>query len=281
MRIAQRLLTPALGTALVTQMATGAFEVQTSARPDVQAIVERSVQATDRDWTAAPRFDFTERDRVPGGTVTYRVRMISGTPYYYKILKNRKPLPPGEARKEQLRLRNEIAVRRAESSSDRAKRIAGYRKDRKRDHLLMSQLTKAFDFTFLREEKLASHRTWVLKATPRAGYAPPDLETEVLKGMRGTLWIDMDTYQWVKVEAHVVRPVSIAGFLARVEPGTEFELDKGPVASGIWLPRKFVMKSRAKVLFVFSRNSNVDETYFGYHLSNSLLKEPAATPHLP
>jgi hypothetical protein len=90
------------------------------------------------------------------------------------------------------------------------------------------------------------------------------LEAKVLTGMEGTLWIDEKTFQWVKVEASVIRPVSIAGFLAQVEPGTHFELEKMSVAEGVWLPRHFSMKSQAKVLFFFTRKSQADETYYGY-----------------
>jgi hypothetical protein len=43
--------------------------------------------------------------------------------------------------------------------------------------------------------------------------------------MEGTLWIDKKTFQWVKVEATVIRPVSIAGFLAQVQTGRRFELE--------------------------------------------------------
>jgi hypothetical protein len=86
----------------------------------------------------------------------------------------------------------------------------------------------------------------------------------VLKGMRGELWIDVKTFQWVKVEAHVVKPVSIAGFLARVEPGTRFELENMPVDDGVWLPRHFAMQSHAKILMLFNKKSQENETYSDY-----------------
>jgi hypothetical protein len=69
-----------------------------------------------------------------------------------------------------------------------------------------------------------------------------------------------------------VRPVSIAGFLARVQPGTRFELEKMPVANGIWLPKHFAMKSSARILFLFRHHSQEDETYFNY-------QNAAATQH--
>jgi len=91
--------------------------------------------------------------------------------------------------------------------------------------------------------------------------------------MRGTLWIDKDSFQWVKVAADVVHPVFIAGFLARVEPGTRFEVEKAPVADGVWLPTHFAMKSRANILFVLTHRENEDETYFDYHKAHSILRD--------
>jgi hypothetical protein len=67
--------------------------------------------------------------------------------------------------------------------------------------------------------------------------------------MRGKLWIEKRTLQWEKGEAQVIHPVSIAGFLAQVEPGTHFELEKMPVEDGIWFPKHFAMSSLARVLF--------------------------------
>jgi len=235
--------------------------------PDVRTIVERSVAVSDEDWAAAPHYDFTEEDRLPTGTVRYQVMMILGSPYSYRVAENGRPLPPDQAREEQQRLQEVTARRRAESVQQRAARIAKYQNDRKRDHVLMSQLSRAFDFKFVREESMGPYHVWELKATPRAGYQPPSMETQALTGMAGTLWIDTKTFQWVKVEAHVVRPVTIEGFLARVERGTYFELEKAPVSDGTWLFQHFAMRSRAKVLFLFNHRSAVDETYSAYHVS--------------
>jgi hypothetical protein len=90
------------------------------------------------------------------------------------------------------------------------------------------------------------------------------MHAQVLPGMQGQLWIDQKTYQWVKVTAEVIHPVSIEGFLAQVEPGTRFELEKSPVDGGTWQITHFAMKSEAKVLFLFSHNSQENSTYFDY-----------------
>lgn len=46
---------------------------------DVQIIIERSVQANNRDWQAAPTYSFSERDLQNGQTRTSEVTMILGS----------------------------------------------------------------------------------------------------------------------------------------------------------------------------------------------------------
>ena len=241
--------------------------------PDVKAIIARSVEVTDADWNAAPRYDFTETDRGPRSTLTYDVTTIRGTPYNRLIMENGKPLKAEDARREEQKLERTVAERNAESPGETARRIAKYQRGRDRDHLMMSQIARAFDFRFLCEQTVEDRHVWVLKATPRAGYQPPNMETEALTGMNGTLWIDTATYQWVQVEAHVMQPVSIGGFLARVQPGTFFKLDKAPVAPGIWLARHFVMRSKADVLWVFRNRQAADESFTDYHLAGASAKK--------
>src|SRR6185312_15629260 len=79
-----------------------------------------------------------------------------------------------------------------------------------------------------RKQPFASREAYVLRATPRRGYVPPTLEARALTGMQGTLWIDTETFQWMKVTADVTHPVSIEGVLAQVEPGTSFTLENVP-----------------------------------------------------
>ena len=246
---------------LVAGLAAASF-----AQLDVETIIQRSVEANAVDWKAAPDYDYIERDRQQGGgTKTYEELMILGSPYERLVAVNGKPLSPEQQAGEQQKLDTTVVERKKESQQERGQRIAKYEKDRRGDHLLMEQLTKALDFKLVGEQELGPHEVYVLKATPHAGYEPPNTEAKVLTGMEGKLWIDKQTFQWVKVEATVIHPVSIGGFLAEVEPGTHFELEKMPLADNIWLPKHFAMKSRAKILFLFTRKSQADETYSGYH----------------
>jgi hypothetical protein len=252
----------ALVSAIVGAAAISASAASTG--PNVQTIIEKSVEANQADFKAAPGFSHRECDRTANGSKTWEVMMIDGSPYQRLIAVNDEPLSKDEDKKEQRKLNEAIAKRKSESAEQRQQRIAKYQKERLRDHAMMQQLTVAFEFKLIDRRTVNSRQVYVLQATPKPGYRPPNMAARVLPGMQGELWIDVETYQWVKVTAEVIHPVSIEGFLAQVEPGTQFELENMPVADGVWLPKHFSMGSHAKVLHLFNRSSEEDETYSDY-----------------
>ena len=235
--------------------------------PDAREIVRRSVAVLEQDWKRAPEYSYTDRDaESKDGSRTVRtskVYMIDGSPYYRLIALNDEPLSPRQEAREEAKLQAAIARREKESASARAGRIAQYVKERRQDHMLMREMVNAFDFKVRGETEMEGHRVYVLAAGPRPGYHPPTLETRALTGMRGTLWVDVETYQWVKVEAEVFKPVSVALFIAKVRPGTSFLFEQAPVADGLWLPRHFHTRVVASILW-WQHNSTEDETYTGY-----------------
>ena len=190
--------------------------------------------------------------------------MILGSRYERLVAVNGIPLSPAQEAEEQRKQDAAIVRRRSESQKERAERIAKEETIRKRDNAMIEQIPVAFDFAYIGEQQAAGRDVYMLKATPKAGYHPLNRETQVLKGMQGELWIDKATYNWVKVEAECIRSVSIVSYLARVQPGTRFELEMRPVSDNVWMPSHYAMKARAKILFFFSRESSDDETYYHY-----------------
>jgi len=242
--------------------------------PDATTIIQRSVDAMHRDWQASEHYVHLERDLEGHGSKTYQILMIEGSPYQKLTAVNGKPLSSGEAQKEEANLRREVASRCGESPSDRQKRIAKYQADQKRDHEMIGELTKAFTFKGAGRQRVNGRQTWLLNATPKPGYQPPNVETKALTGMEGKLWIDTASFEWVRVEAHVVQPVSIEGFLAKVEPGTVFELVRAPVSKGFWAPAHFFDRSKARIVGFIGHSTHDDETYTNYRPA-SAIKLPA------
>ncbi|MGC2659727.1 MAG: hypothetical protein WA324_17345 [Bryobacteraceae bacterium] len=250
--------------ALLCQLAAIALLSGLCVAADVTEIIQRSVKAIQRDFEAAPNYNYKETDRTGTQTKTYQVTMIDGSPYNRLIEQNGHAISGQQEQDEQRKFEQAKSGRGSESASDRQRRINKYQQDRRRDNKMMQQLAVAFTFKLTGEHKLNGFDVYVLRATPKPGYQPPNMETQVLPGMNGELWIDEKSFDWVKVTAKVIKPVSIEGFLAEVEPGTRFELEKRPVGDGIWMPSHFAMNSHAKVLFLFNHDSQQNQTFFDY-----------------
>ena len=246
-------------------------------QPDIKTIIERSVAANDKDFEAAPQFDFKEKDRESNVTKAFQVTMIDGSPYRRLLATEGKALSKAQAADEWKKEEQVAAERRAQTPEQRNKRIADYARERKRDHIMMSQLSKGFDFKIVGARTVAKRSVWVLSATPKPGYQPPNMESQVLIGMRGEMWIDQQTYEWVKVTAQVIRRVSIEGFLAEVEPGTRFEIEKTPVAAGIWQIAHFSMQSHAKVLHLIHKDSAEEDWYYDFKPASGTFGNGSAT----
>jgi hypothetical protein len=256
---------------LLTLAACGAAVAAqpSSASPDVQELIRRSVNAIESDWKQAPNYTFVERDvesKKDGAPIvkTYQVLMIEGSPYNRLMAVNDRPLDQAEQAGEQRKLEIETARREHESTRERNKRTAKYVKERTQNSAMMKAMVDAFDFRLAGEETVNGHDCWVLSANSKPGYQPTSRETRVLTGMQGQLWIDKAQHQWVKVKAEVIRPVSFYGFFAKVGPGTNFVLEQEPIGNGIWLPKKFSMRVKASALGMINENSTDDETYAEY-----------------
>ena len=250
-------------------MAASAGLALAAESPDPQAIVRRSVDAIKEDWAEAPKYSYIERDveskkNSPAMAKTYRVVMIEGSPYNLVTAINDQPLSTEEKAAEQRKLEREIERRRRESEREHRRRVAKYEKEREHDHAMLEQMVTAFNFHLAGQEQVDGRPCWLLEAEPKPDYEPENHEGRVLKGMRGKLWVDQSTYQWVKVHAEVVKPVNFYGFLAKVGPGTEFDLEQEPVAGGVWMPKAFHMQVRASALGLFSENSSENDTYRDY-----------------
>ncbi len=131
--------------------------------------MQRSAQANDRDWAAAPGFSYREADKTERGTRTYQVLTIGGSPYRKLIAINGEPLAPALRTHEEHKLTRTIAQRRNETKLEQDARVAVYQNGRSRDHLLISQLVSAFNFELLGQQQPGPRQVYVLQATPRPG----------------------------------------------------------------------------------------------------------------
>ena len=230
-------------------------------------IIHRSVEANERDWNAGPSFSRVERDIETKSDErsdrSYEVFLMEGSPYRRLVAIDGHPLPAAHQKQEAQKEARELIRRRSESADERKFRMDKYHRDREHDHILMVQMEVAFNFRLIGEDTVDGHPVFLLRAEPKPDYQPPNHEAKVLTGMKGKLWVDKTEFHWVKVEADVVRPVTFAGFLARVGPGTKFLLEKEPVGEHVWQPKRFQDDVVASILF-WQKNSTTVDTFTNY-----------------
>lgn len=266
MRDAPAAAAPGRNGALVLALAALTVAVPLARAGDLspEEIVRRSVANNTAGWDVFPTYTLLERSvLIQHGhktDMTYRVLMIDGSPYNRIVEKNNEPVPEKE---QEQKLEGEIARRKQESPGARQNRIERYQRGRRQDHELMAEMLNAFDYKLTGEETVGGRRCYVLEATARPGYQPRNRDTKVLTGMRGTMWVDKNQFQWVRVQAEVFRPVAFGLFIAKVHPGTEFKLEMGPVNSTLWAPQCFEVHVKASILF-WNRESLDQEYYSDY-----------------
>lgn len=220
---------------------------------DVQDLVRRAASAMQSDWAAAPAFAFIQRDVTTSKGMTTRkthqVFSISGSDYYMPIAIDDEPLTAEQQKGELQRLKQEIDRRSHETTKQARRRSEQYSKAREQNGVLLLEFTKAFDFTFTGEEMTNGRAAYVLYAMPRPSYEPPNRTAKILTGMHGRLWIDKESFHWIKGEAEVLRSVSIFGLLAKVLPGTRMELDMIHVTDSVWLVSRFAVDMKLSVFW--------------------------------
>jgi len=254
--------------------------------PGAKEIVRRSVAVTQQDWKEAPNYAFIDREvhgkhghvRLPK---TYEVLMIDGSPYNKLMAINDVPLSKPQQVIQARELAIEINKRQHESSASRQRRIARYIRERNQNHRMLTEMVDAFNYSLVGEDTVAGHKVWVLKATPKPDYVPTNREGKMLRRMRGEMWIDEATYQWVRVQADVVKPVSMYGFLAKVKPGTRFELQQEPVQAGLWLPKTFSVRVKATALGLLNESSQEDDVYHAYEPLSQIMTQLAVKQSPP
>lgn len=246
------------------------------ASPELSAtdIIRKSAAANAADWKAQVHFGYRERTETAKldstGEIrsrqvkTYEVLMIEGSPYERLEAVNGKPLSGQQQRDEQQKLKHEIEVRQKESPEQRENRLSKFHKNRAEERLLMQQMVRAFKFKLDGEQQVNGVGCYVLDATPDPTYQPPVEKARVLAGMKGKLYIDKAGYHWVKVEADVISPVDFGFFIAKVKPGTSFELVQAPVGN-VWLPKQFTQNVDASILGFYGMRNRERDTYSDYH----------------
>jgi hypothetical protein len=232
---------------------------------DPRALVAQSIVNYDHDWREAMSWAYTQTDvtRADDGkkVEVFEVTPLAGTPYDRLVLRNGEPLDAAEQRKEDHKYEKALKERTEESPRKKAERIQKYAKAR----AFIDEVPNAYDFKLLGSELVDGRPAWVVRLTPRPGFVPESPYAAMLRHIEGTLWIDKQDVRWARADAPVIDTIGIGVILARIEPGTSFQLEQTRIADDLWVPKRIVINGTARVFLVHDKNLDEQLSFSGYH----------------
>jgi hypothetical protein len=178
----------------------------------------------------------------------YEVFFFGGEAIKRLTKKDGRPLKEGDQKKEDDRA--EKRIREIQKRQAKEEREAASAKKQKEDRADISAFLRISTFTHPRRDQFRGHEVIVFDFTPNPGYRPRNRTEDVLHKLVGTLWVDDQAHQVVRLEAHLSDSLKVGGgLLASVRKGGLMAFEQEKVNEEVWLPTIIEFHLTARVLF--------------------------------
>jgi hypothetical protein len=168
---------------------------------------------------------------------TYEITPLEDDYYRKLVKKDGKPLSDQEARNEGKKLEENLKRQTHLSISERNKLEKKKMERRRKEEQFWNEVVKAFDFAEVSGETVEGRSTRVFTAIPRAQYVPEDSDFELLKKIKGKIWVDRVDDQVSRADVEFIEDIRFGGgFLAKVNKGGTFTVLQKKVNDEVWFP---------------------------------------------
>ena len=261
------------------------------AEPDAETIIRRSLERDADNTVRLRNYTYTEVQRtdtfagsgavLKSETSTFDVVNLYGSPYRRRIAKNGRPLEGKEKRKADEEFEREVRKRQGETPGERAKREAEEQKNRAEARRFLQEVPKAYYLQTAGTDAIDGLPVWIIEATPRPDFQSSVKHADLLRKVRGRVWVDQSSYQWVRAEAEAIQPISFGGFLAKLDRGARLTFLQTRVNDEVWLPAKATVRVDGRLLLKHFRLA-AESTWSNYRKfqvdSRLVPAEEAAAP---
>jgi hypothetical protein len=224
---------------------------------DAREIVRKSVELDQANWLRMKDYTWvarsTQRHFDSEGKVksversAWETVMVDGEPYRRMLERNGQTLPAAEQKKQQEKLDKSVARLARETPEEKRRRLADYETRRRKEREFLLQIPEAYDFRMEGEAQVDGHDAWVIAGSPKAGYRPKARDAKALPKIRGKIWVDKSSYQWVRLEAETTETIAFGLFVARLNPGARLVFEQTRVSGELWLPKRMYMKGAGRL----------------------------------
>jgi len=174
------------------------------------------------------------------------------------------PTDPADYRR-QLQLWQDILQRMMQPDDSKAK--AAREKYQKRQHEradFLDAMSDAYIVKWVGQEMHGGRSCDVFDLTPNPDFHPRTMFQSALAHVTAKIWVDHDSDELVRGEAHILSDISFGGgLLGKLYRGGSVSMEQAEVAPGIWLPTRTEYEfTGRKFLFPFAEHQVIESTHY-------------------
>jgi hypothetical protein len=188
----------------------------------------------------------------------YDVYYVGDEGVLHLLAKDGKPLEGSEKKSEDDKFNkkfDELKKKRAELASDPKKQA----KRDEEDDAQLSDFLRAELFTNPRRVDLGGHPLIAFDVAGNPDYKPKKRIDSIIQKLGGTMWVDEDAREIVRLEARFTDSVKIGGGLvASLAKGSNFVFEQEKINDEVWLPSYAEVHFSGRIVFVKLKQNFVD-----------------------
>jgi hypothetical protein len=226
----RRILASIVAATCVLMLAsTARAQTGTSISPSAHELVKRAAANELRASDSKLHYMYKERKQTPQGSSLKQVAETNDGEVSYLLMMNDKPLTPEQRASEDQKMQKLL-----NDPGEQHRRLQQQKDDAKRANTLVNALPDAFLYEFDKNDQ-AGGNIVKLKFQPNPDFDPPSRETQVFKGMAGTMEIDTSANRITRLVGTLIDDVNFGwGIFGKLHKGGRFEIHENNVGEGHW-----------------------------------------------
>ena len=255
--------------------------------PDIVAMMhdveqnQRNAEAIEKDYiyhSVETQEQTDSAGRVKKTTVNeYDHYWSEGVPVRRLVRKDGKDLSASELAKEDDKIRKDVEKAREHRAKSEGE---GKPTNARGDELItVSRLLELGRFTNARRVQLDGRDTIAIDYEGDPSAKTRNRAEEVIRDLRGTVWVDENDRMLVRAEGYFVNSFKIgAGLLVNIQKGTRFQMRQTKINDEVWSPSHIEAQGAARALLFFNFTGRVHADFSEYRkLRTSSVVLPGAT----
>ena len=132
-------------------------------------------------------------------------------------------------------------------------------KKEEEDEARLSDFLRAELFTHPRRETFRGHQVIAFDVNGNPNYKPKKRIDKIIQKLSGTMWVDEQAREIVRLEARFAESVKVGGgLLASLSKGSNFVFEQEKINDEVWLPSYAEVHASGRIVFVKLKRNFVD-----------------------